>query len=421
MTVSEYEREFVRLSKYAREWVPSEADMEFVVLADQTHKTKELSNEAEREARKYYDRVTTSTGYSGRERGPQCSNLRSSSPYLTNVGSVGNPKPKRKHCNKFHHGECRFRTGACYRCGSLDHFLRDCPERVEKEIELTPKLSNPVSRGRPLHHPGNASGSRAPTKTYAIRAREDASAPNVITGTFSLLDNDITALIDPGSTHSYICTNLILKPPGQCVMVDKVCKNCSLMVKGYCFSDDLMLLPFDEFDVILGMDWLAQYDAVSGELLHVESDKLDGLPNGYDAYLAYVLDTKVSESKIQSVPVVCEFPDVFLKELHGFPPIREVEFSIVLVLGFSPWGASFLFVKKKDGSLRLCINYRQLNKVTIKNKYPLPRIDDLFDQLKCATEFSKIDICSGYYQLRVKNLDVPKTTLEPDMGTMIFL
>ncbi|KAA3460876.1 reverse transcriptase [Gossypium australe] len=145
------------------------------------------------------------------------------------------------------------------------------------------------------------------------------------------------------------------------------------MVKGICFPVDLMLLPFDEFDVILGMDCLTQYDAVcqNGELLWVKSDQTEGLSDvisvmtaqrcvrkGYDAYLAY--------------------------------------------------GAPVLFVKK-DGSLRLCIDYQQLNKVTIKNKYPLPQIDDLFDQLKGATIFLKIDLQSGYYQLRVKELDVLKT------------
>ena len=148
-----------------------------------------------------------------------------------------------------------------------------------------------MSRGRPPRPSGSVSGSRgatkdtadrpearAPARTYAIRAREEASAPDVITGTFSLLDTDITALIDPGSTHSYICTKLVFvknlsveptefvvkvsNPLGQFVMVDKVCKNYPLMVRGYCFSVDLMLLPFDEFDVILGMDWLTQHDAV---------------------------------------------------------------------------------------------------------------------------------------------------------------
>ncbi|KAA3486485.1 DNA/RNA polymerases superfamily protein [Gossypium australe] len=221
------------------------------------------------------------------------------------------------------------------------------------------------------------------------------------------------------------------------------------------------------------MDWLTQNDAVvnckekyivlkcqNGELLHVEFDKLDGLSTyrniSEDAYLAYVLDTKVSESKIQSVLVICDFPDVFSKELPGLPPVREVEFSIDLVLGttlisiapyrmaptelkelkgqlqeltdrgfarsiFSPCGASVLFVKKKDGSLRLCIDYRQLNKVTIKNNYPLPRIDGLFDQLKGATVFSKIELRFGYYQLRAKESDVPKTTFKTRYGHYEFL
>ncbi|KAA3483554.1 DNA/RNA polymerases superfamily protein [Gossypium australe] len=167
---------------------------------------------------------------------------------------------------------------------------------------------------------------------------------------------------------------------------------------------------------------------------------------GYKAYLAF----------IESVPIVCEYLDVFPEELPGLPPVREVEFGIELTLGTapisispyrmaptelkelkaqlqeltdkgfarsssSPWGAPMLFVKKKDGSMRLCIDYRQLNKVTIKNNYPLPRIDDLFDQLKGATVFSKIDLRSGYYQLRVKDSDVPKTAFQTRYGHCEFL
>ena len=74
----------------------------------------------------------------------------------------------------------------------------------------------------------------------------------------------------------------------------------------------------------------------------------------------------------------------------------------------SPWGAPVLFVKKKDGSMRLCVDYRALNEVTIKNKYPLPRIDDLFNQLKGAKYFSKIDLRSGYFQLKIRESDIPK-------------
>jgi len=144
--------------------------------------------------------------------------------------------------------------------------------------------------------------------------------------------------------------------------------------------------------------------------------------------------------------VVHEFEDVFPEEVSGLPPSREVEFSIDLVLGTgpvsmapaelvelksqidellgkqfirpstSPWGAPMLLVKKKDESSRLCVDYRQLNKVTIKNKYPLPRIDDLMDQLHGALVFSKIDLRSRYQQILVKAEDVQKMTFRSRYG-----
>ena len=151
--------------------------------------------------------------------------------------------------------------------------------------------------------------------------------------------------------------------------------------------------------------------------------------------------------------VVCEYMDVFPDELPGLPPHRDVNFSIelhpgnspisltphrmvpvdlqklrvqlqeLLDKGFmrpstSPWGTPVLFAKKKGKTLRLCIDYRQLNKVMIQNRYPLPRIDDLFDQLRGAQVYFKIDLCTGYHQLRVRETDIPKTAFRTRMGTL---
>ncbi|GKF14712.1 putative reverse transcriptase domain-containing protein, partial [Tanacetum coccineum] len=124
-------------------------------------------------------------------------------------------------------------------------------------------------------------------------------------------------------------------------------------------------------------------------------------------------EDKSEERRLEDVPIVWEFPEVFPEDLPGLPPARQVEFQIDLVpelpdKGFirpssSPWGATVLFVKKKDRSSRMCIDHRELNKLTVKNRYPLPRIDDLFDQLQGSRVYSKIDLRSGYHQLRVRD------------------
>ncbi|KAL4022676.1 hypothetical protein IC575_016420 [Cucumis melo] len=180
------------------------------------------------------------------------------------------------------------------------------------------------------------------------------------------------------------------------------------------------------------------------------------LSQGTWSILANMVDTREVNVSLSSEPVVRDYPDVFPEELPGLPPHTEVEFAIelepdtvpisrapyrmapaelkelkvqlqeLLDKGFirrsvSPWGAPVLFVKKKDGSMRLCINYRELNKVTIKNRYPLPRIDDLFDQLQGATVFSKIDLRSRYHQLRIKDGDVPKTAFRSRYGHYEFI
>ncbi|GJZ79121.1 putative reverse transcriptase domain-containing protein [Tanacetum coccineum] len=171
--------------------------------------------------------------------------------------------------------------------------------------------------------------------------------------------------------------------------------------------------------------------------------------------VGFLRGDKVGDKKQEEIVVVRDFPEVFLDDLSGLPPIREIEFRIELIPGAtpvakspyrlapseleelsgqlkelqdkgfirpssSPWGAPVLFVKKKDGSFRMCIDYRELNKLTIKNRYPLPRIDDLFDQLQGSQFFSKIDLRSGYHQLRVHEDDIPKTAFRTRYGHFEF-
>ena len=161
-------------------------------------------------------------------------------------------------------------------------------------------------------------------------------------------------------------------------------------------------------------------------------------------------------TRLEDIPIVKEFPDVFPDDISGLPPDREVEFTIDLIPStesiyippywmapvelrelkaqleelfskvfirpsISPWGAPVLLMKKKDGSLRLYIDYRQLNRVTIRNQYPLLRIDELFDQLQGSRVYSKIDLRSGYHQLRVQESDVPKIAFRTRYGHYEFL
>nr|GFB28274.1 putative reverse transcriptase domain-containing protein [Tanacetum cinerariifolium] len=168
-----------------------------------------------------------------------------------------------------------------------------------------------------------------------------------------------------------------------------------------------------------------------------------------------MIKDKSEEKRLEDVPIVRDFSEVFPEDLPGLPPTRQVEFQIDLILGAtpvaqapyrlapskmkelsdqlqelfdkgfirpssSPWGAPILFVKKKDGSFRMCIDYRELNKLTMKNRYPLPRIDDLFDQLQGSSIYSKIDLSSGYHQLRVRESDIPKTAFKTCYGHYEF-
>ncbi|KAL4032651.1 hypothetical protein IC575_005732 [Cucumis melo] len=389
-------------------------------------------------------------------------------------------KPLCTTCGKHHLGHCLFRTRTCFKCRQEGHTADRCPLRL---------TGNAQNQGASAPHQG---------RVFATNKTEAERAGTVVTGTLPVLGHYALVLFDSGSSHSFISSAFVLHarleveplhhvlsvstPSGECMLSKEKVKACHIEIAGHVIEVTLLVLDMLDFDVILGMNWLAANHAsidcsrkeVTFNPPSMASFKFKGggsrslpqvisairtsklLSQGTWGFLASVVDTREVDVSLSSEPVVRDYPDVFPEELPGLPPHREVEFAIdlepgtvpisrapyrmapaelkelkvqlqeLLDKGFirpsvSPWGAPVLFIKKKDGSMRLCIDYRELNKVTVKNKYPLPRIDDLFDQLQGATVFSKIDLWSGYHQLRIKDGDVPKTAFRSTYGHYEFI
>ncbi|KAL0536186.1 hypothetical protein IC582_025125 [Cucumis melo] len=363
-------------------------------------------------------------------------------------------------CGKHHLGRCLFGTRTCFKCRQEGHTADRCPMRL---------TGNAQNQGAGAPHQG---------KVFATNKTEVERAGTVVIGMLLVLGHYALVLFDLGSSHSFISSAFVLHarleveplyhvlsvstPSGECMLSKEKVKACQIEIAGHVIEVTLLVLDMLDFDVILGMDWLAANHAsidcsrkevafnppsmasfkFKGEgsrslpqvISAIKASKL--LSQGTWGILASVVDTREVDVSLSSEPVVRDYPDVFPEELPGLPPHREngpvelkelkVQLQELLDKGFirpsvSPWGAPVLFVKKKDGSMRLCIDYRELNKVTVKNRYPLPRIDDLFDQLQGATVFSKIDLRSGYHQLRIKDGDVPKTTFRSRYGHYEFI
>ena len=180
----------------------------------------------------------------------------------------------------------------------------------------------------------------------------------------------------------------VSSPLGIRARIRMICSGCKLKISGTLLTVDLRVMDMSEFDVILGMDWLTAYRVI----IDCERRRVT----------AYTQD---------GTRVVFQELRVQLQELLDKGFIRP---------STSPWGALVLFAKKKDKTLRLCIDYKQLNRVTIKNQYPLPRIDDLFDQLRGARVYSKIDLRTGYHHLRIRETNIPKTAFGTRYGHFEF-
>nr|GEX90881.1 reverse transcriptase domain-containing protein [Tanacetum cinerariifolium] len=266
----------------------------------------------------------------------------------------------------------------CYDCGEQGHTRNGCPKKVKQEEVRE-------ARGR----------------AYAIKDAEP-QGPNVITGASYEVE-----LAD-----------------GRVASINIVLKGCTLNLVNHVFEINLMLIEISTFDIIIGMDWLVKHDSVivcgekvvcipyGNEMFIVESDKgvsrlklisyikaRKYVKRGCHLFLAHVTESKSKEKRIEDLPVIHDFPEVFPEELPGLPPSRQVEFRIDLVARVAP-----------------VAHYRELNKLTVKNRYPFPRIDDLFDQLQGLSMYSKIDLRSGYHHLHIKEEYILITTFRTWYG-----
>jgi hypothetical protein len=356
----------------------------------------------------------------------------------------------------------------CFNCGSPSHFIKDCPQPRKS---FQGQASNPNHQGKGKRQVVQVRQGRVNLTTLS----ELPEGTPIMTGTFSINHYPVTVLFDTGATHSFISTKLgtkigldiypvngiyMITTPGGSISSNHVCRGVLIQIGSNLMRADLLLLDLKGMDVLLGMNWMTQYHVS----IDIPSRTVEiGSPEN-EPTLLYLPPPKSVNSctyatsgvKLEDIPIVCEYPDVFPDDLPGMPPDRDIEFIIelqpgtapiskksyrmppnelaelkiqlqdLLDKGFirpsaSPWGCPALFVKKKDNSLRLCIDYRPLNAVTIKNKYPLPRIDILFDQLAGAKVFSKIDLRSGYHQIKIRPSDIPKTAFSTRYGLYEYL
>ncbi|GJT73291.1 putative reverse transcriptase domain-containing protein [Tanacetum coccineum] len=395
-----------------------------------------------------------------------------------NRGYAGN-LPKCNHCNFHHSGRC---PPKCQKCQRTGHLEKDCRAILPGACNDFLQNATCYGCGEKGHlknkcpKAGNQHNEGARARAYVV-VENPQQNPNVITDTFLLNDHYAYILFNSGAEKSFVSsafTPFIDIAPtalntsyeveladGKVVSTNTILRSCTLVLLNHVFKIDLLPTRLGSFDVIIGMDWLSYHRAVidcyekivcislpNGEILEVQGERPEIDPGS----LACI---KADERKLDDIRVVRDFPEVFPDDLSGLPPVREIEFRIDLIPGaspvvkspyrlapsemlelsnqlkelqekgfirpsHSPWGAPVLFVKKKDGAMRMCIDYRELNKLTIKNRYPLPRIDDLFDQLQGACCFSKIDLRSGYHQLRVREEDIPKTAFRTRYGHFEF-
>jgi hypothetical protein len=336
----------------------------------------------------------------------------------------------------------------------------------------SPRAPVPVVNQQRGHQKGPAL--RAARANYTT-VEEIPTGEEVLAGTFFLNEHPIIILFNSGASHNFMSSTCakkaklslvasgapyVISTPGGRVDANRIVQKASLELSGSIFSTNLIILSGQGIDVIIGMSWMklrkAALDIVD-RLIHLDSPVYGKVTLHLPA-ISHIKASlhHVAELKLEDIHVIREFLDVFLDNLPRMPPEKAIEFKIELQPGtapiakapykmspmelkelkiqlqglldkgyirpiISPWGCSALFVEKKDKELRLCVDYHLLNAVTIKNKYPLPRNDILFDQLAGAQVFSKIDLHSGYHQIKIRVEDIPKTAFTTRYGLFKYL
>nr|GEV90437.1 hypothetical protein [Tanacetum cinerariifolium] len=325
----------------------------------------------------------------------------------------------------------------CFECGAQGHFKNNCL-----------KLGNRNQGNRNQGNQNQAGNGNVVARAYGLGTAGENPDVNVVTGTFLLNNHCASILFGTGADKSFVSTAfsflININPStldysydveladGQIIRVNTIIRDCTLNFLNHPFNVDLMPIELGSFDVIIGMDWLKTYHVMivcdekivrvpfgnetliiqcngsnNGNQLNIISctKTLKYLLKGYPVFLANIttkmIKDKSEEKRLEDVPIVRDFSEVFPKDLPGLPPTRqELSNKGFIRPSSSPWGAPVLFVKKKDGSFWMCIDYRDLYKLTVKNRYSLLGIDDLFDQLQGSNIYSKIDLRSRCYYRR---------------------
>ncbi|KAD7477365.1 hypothetical protein E3N88_00501 [Mikania micrantha] len=362
---------------------------------------------------------------------------------------------------------------ACYNYGVEGHFRNQCP-RIKNTAVTATARAFVIGATEAREEPAVVTGTFLINGHYVSIIFDTGVDKIFVSATTASLFN-----IQPSILSAPYKVEVA---DGKTIMVNSIILGCEIRLNDHPFIIDLIAMKLGSFEVVVGMDWLSknndeivcsekliQIPLPSCETLRVFGEKpcrelkivscikvKKYLRKKYHAFLAHVVEKKPETQTVEDIPIIRDYPEVFPEDLPGLPLVRQLKFRIDLVPGanpmaksqyrlapsemqelssqlqelldkgfirpsFSPWGAPVLFVKKKDGSFRMCIDYRELNKLKMKNKYPLPRIDDLFDQLRGATCFSKIDLRSGYHQLRVNDEDIPKTAFRTRYGHYEFV